>query len=834
VTGESGRLSVDLDMFCTACSTLLRLPGPAPVPQPWRLDILSALIGAGIALLLTGLAYRYRDALRAGWAGMVTPLARLHQRLQASAEDRYRERVATWARALAVPAGVVSLDAIFVEPELFPPPPVPQSLSEVTPEPAGPRVLPLHRTLGGHPRLAILGPPGAGRTALLAYVALVCARTASDGDSHAGAEATLGPVQRRLPLYVWLPAMDWNETGDTGGPQSGGLERLISVAVAAVGGSSGMSGPLRRHLEAGQAVVLGDGWDELSPQRRQQAAAWLAGLADTLPGNLWLVGAGTRGYARLTEAAFVPLRLAAWDAGRVEAFARRWAKIHAPAGEPSPLALRKLVLALRSAARAGGPPLELALRALVAQADGQSPARRAALFDRALDLLLRQEEEPWLAGACRAALGQLALSLQQGGRATASREEIDQAIESALPPPEERPPRAAPHVFRALTGARGLLRPAASERYAFTHPLWRAYLAARQLVATDPAGLVERLDDPRWAEALRFYAELGDIKPLVAAWLRSPDDMFHTRLHTLSAWISAAPDDAAWRDGAMAILARGFLQHGRPGQVRQALAEALAATGAPGVTYFFKQAIRHPDAEVRAAAVLGLSSTAGESDLPALEAALEDESADVREAAVRGLAHLGIEAATRWLTRILMEGDDTLSSIAAKSLAQCGAEGEALLREAVESENVMVRRAAVFGLAQVKARDLLAEVAREDAQWIVRSAASAALREWEEQDNISGVAPPPQIDQLPWLISWAATQREGVGTGDAARRMLRRAMSEGEAPVRLSAVRVLAQVGRPDDVEPLRAALADPDPAIASAAFDTLAEISRRYDLRIE
>ncbi len=818
-------------MLCTVRSTMLYLLGPAPAPQPWRFDIVSALIGVAVALLLTGLAYHFRDAVRLGWETMVAPLARLYHRLQASSEARYRELVATRVISLIVPTHMVSLDAVFVEPELFSPSPPPQSLSEVELEPAGPRVLPLRRILSGHSQLVILGTPGAGRTTLLAYIALVCAR-AVGGDAKAG--ATLEMVQGRLPLYVLLPAMDWDETDSESGREKDGTEILLTAAVVAIGGSSGMVRPLRQRLEAGQAIVLADGWDELLPQQRQQAAAWLAELVNTSPGNLWLVGAGTRGYAHLTEVGFVPLTLAAWGAGQVETFARLWLEAHTPADEPLPVALRKLVAGLHRAAQAGSSPLELALQAFVHLSDGQSPIKRAALFDRALDLLLWQEEESWLLAACRTTLGQVASSLQQEGRATTSREEIDATVESVLPPPEERPARAAAHVFRALTGERGLLRQVGHNRYAFAHPLWQAYLAARQLVAVDPASLVERMDDPRWAEMLRFCAELGDIGPLVAAWLRSPDDMFHTRLHTLSSWVRVAPEDASWRDGAMAVLARGCLQPGQPAQVRHALAGALAATGVPGVTYFLKQALQHPDAEVRVAAVMGLTRIAGESDLPTLEAVLEDEEPAVREAAVRGLAYLEIDAATRWLAQILLEGDDTLSPVAAEALAQCGEEGVAFLREAVESEDVMARRAAIFGLAQVGARGLLERVAREDEQWIVRSAASAALDELEEQEKVSGVAPPLEVEQLPWLISWAASQGEGVGLGDAARQMLRRALSEGDVSVRLATVQVLAQVGRPDDVARLRTALTDADLVVASAALEALAEISMRYELRIE
>lgn len=819
-------------MRCIVYSTTLCL---APVPQPWRFDVWSALVGAAVALLLVGMAYHFRDALRLGWETAVTPLVRLHHRLQASAKDRYRELVAARARTLTLLAHVAPLDAVFVEPELFYHPPPPQSISEIEAMPTGPQTLPLRRVLGGHPRLVILGASGTGKTALLAYLALVCARTTDDGGGCAETEVTLRLGRERLPLYVPLSATDWGETDRGEGRKTDdGVDRLLRVAVGAVGGGSGLVGLLRQHLEAGQAIVLADGWDELLPQQRGQAAAWLAELADALPGNMWLVGAGTRGYAPLTEAGFVPLILASWEGRRVDAFARQWLEACTQAGEEPPIALRELVAELRRAARAGSTPLELVLRAFVYLSDKRPTAKRAALFDRALDLLLWQEKETRLFAVCRAALGQVALNLQQEGRATASREEIVAAIESALPPPEERPARAAIHVFRALTGEQRLLRPAGSNRYAFAHSLWQAYLAAYQLMAVDPSTLIERLDDPRWAEVLRFYAELGDMRPLVAEWVRSPDDMFYTRLRALSSWIRVAPEDAAWRDGAMAVLAHAFLQPRHPVPVLQALAEAMAATGLPGVTYFFKQALRHRSAEVRVAAVLGLAKVAGEADLPVFEAALEDQDPAVCEATVRGLAHLGIDAATRRLGRLFVEGDDVLKPVAAEALAECGEEGEVFLREVVDFEDVMIRRAAVFGLAHLGARDLLEQVMREDDQWIVRSAASAALEELEEQESVFGVAPPPEIGQLPWLISWAAAQGEGVGIGDAARRKLWRALSDGDVSVRLAAAQVLAQVGRPDDVEPLRAALADSDQAIASVALEALAEIGRRYDLRVE
>ena len=155
------------------------------------------------------------------------------------------------------------------------------------------------------------------------------------------------------------------------------------------------------------------------------------------------------------------------------------------------------------------------------------------------------------------------------------------------------------------------------------------------------------------------------------------------------------------------------------------------------------------------------------------------------------------------------------------------------LVELAHSQDVFARRVAVIGLAHTGARDLLDEISREDGQWYVRSAAQAALEEMEEQQAVAGLEPPPGIDQLPWLISWAASQGEGVSVGEAAYGVLRRAFRGGDANVRRAAAEVFSRAGRPCDVEILQVAQSDPDPFVSSAALEALAEISQRHALTI-
>lgn len=818
-------------------------PSPGPTPPPWQFDIISALIGASVTLLLSGLAYTYRDVLGRGWSALVARLGRLQHRLQASAEERYREQIAAWARASMTPS-TASLEAIFIEPNLLVPPPIPQTLSEHIE--LDPHALPLHRILEDHPFLLIVGAPGSGRTTLLAYLALVC--SAACTDRRLALDTVPDSIRKRIPIYIPLHMMTWEETSEitpeTEGKPSGdrqdrskqtdnGLERLLSGSAIVVGG--GLTSPLLKYLRDGQAIILVDGWDELLPAQRQAALTWLIEMITALPGNLWLVSAGTHGYAPLADAGFIPLAIASWTPTQISALALRWSEVYAKPDQPPAVSPPDLIDDLKWAARRGATPLELSLRASAYLTSGKPPSKRAALFDHALEAELQRKQDPeqdapWLLATCRSALGQLALRLQQEGRVVLHRNEIEAAIEAALPPTDERPARAAALAFRVLTGS-GLLRAAGADQYSFAHPLWQAYLAARQWVAADPASLIEHLDDPRWAETLRFYAEVGDMGPLASAWLQKPDDMFYSRMDTLSAWIHAAPEDAAWRNGAMAVLARSFIQASAP--ARKTLAKSLAASGAAGVAYFFKQALQHADPTLRAAAIIGLGDVASDADLPAFEAPLHDDHPAVREAAIQALVSLGSEAARRRLERLLYEGEDPIKPIAAEALARWPESADSL-REAARAEDMMVRRAAVFGLIRLGMRDLLGQIAREDEQWIVRSAAASVLEEEEKKSKEVHIAPVPPVDQLPWLISWAAARGEGVGVGQAAWQTLRWALREGDETTRVAAIQILSRAGHPEDVESLQVALADPNPEIAGQAFEALREIARRNDLRIE
>jgi HEAT repeat protein len=308
-----------------------------------------------------------------------------------------------------------------------------------------------------------------------------------------------------------------------------------------------------------------------------------------------------------------------------------------------------------------------------------------------------------------------------------------------------------------------------------------------------------------------------------------PDD--HTSLLIAARWAVLAPADAGWRKNVMKALAQIFAQPGIGSDYRIAVGQALALVAGESALPFYLQVLKHPSAAVRSAALRGVGWTGGPKQMRALASGLNDEDFDVRVSAVRGLGDLGTPGALRFLKDHLVKADEELMLIIAEVLAERPEGGEAL-KEATQADDLLVRRAAVHGLGQIDApwpRDVLKRVLREDSQWLVRSAAEAALSQEGEEEAARSVPAPPKVDEAQWLITWAAQQGLGVGLDEAAMQMLLRALEVGDVPTRVVGAQTLSQIGHQEHLSALRPLLNDENEAVREAAQLAVTSIEARY-----
>lgn len=196
------------------------------------------------------------------------------------------------------------------------------------------------------------------------------------------------------------------------------------------------------------------------------------------------------------------------------------------------------------------------------------------------------------------------------------------------------------------------------------------------------------------------------------------------------------------------------------------------------------------------------------------------------------LADLGTPDAVTILSESLPRVNETLMQVIAEELVLLP-EGREALEEHAVSPDLMVRRAAALSLGQIDeawAEERLIQIAREDPEWLVRSAAETAIQAREERaGHATQVSPPPQIDQMNWLISWAARQNLGVGIGKAAFETLLTAAREGNVDAKILSAMTLAHIGRKSDLLAIEALIRDMDPSVQEAANWAAERINQRY-----
>ncbi len=827
----------------------------APAAQGWTFDLLSALIGAAITAALAIVLYWYRAVIGQAWQAASAAIRQQLDKLTAGLETRYYDGLLSTLPAFEVLPRLVPLETLYVAPRFVAPLPRP-SLVQASSHPAS------HVILGSvwqaARRLLVAGRTGSGRTAILVHLARTFTAQNIQG--------TYDPDQRHIPIYIHLIELSREFSRSLAQPDAAGNPPSPAKApddtaawlVANVASHSSaliarnIGNLVRRWLQSNQAVILIDGLDELGDLEQQQAMTWISQLVERYPEPRYVVAAPTRGYGKLTEAGFAALPLTEWDVAETSELARRWIKLI----QCGPEDVARLADALKPLPGLAPLPIDLSLAALVWQKSGAAPRSPSVLYDQAVEHVLGEltGQSPLSPLLSRSALGRLATKLIKEGRTLATRAELEQIIAELVPKPESaqepvptesvptpsapsgKLPKSVSETIDALVKSE--LLAARGNDYAFCHRRVQCYLAAWHIVQhKDLAALAELLNAPlrfaAWADLFEFCAGMLDFTRLIEAYLSQKDDLFRTRLWTTITWAAAAPPEAAWRGRVLGEVARVWMQPNQLAVLRERALLGLISTQDKGLPFLFKKALANPDPIQRAQAIRGLGIMGREADLTILVKALQDPDPSVREAAIHAIGAIPAETALETLIDILLQADETMRQAAAEALVHQGDKGKAILRDAMQEEDVLVRRAATFGLRQIGepwAVELLGQVEQNDSQWAVRSAATDALR--LAQESATGAEldlSPIKLQDQGWLIEWAATRGMSVAaSAHLAMPVLLKALSEGDARAKLATIRTLARIGNAEAIGPLRQALSESDVAIQTEAWRALAELGAR------
>ncbi|GAB4580784.1 MAG: hypothetical protein Fur0022_35260 [Anaerolineales bacterium] len=788
-------------------------------------------LGFLVATLFWWLLSRFSPVLKEIWRNLLDQTKAFRESAKAGVEYHFRNDILARTQKMHLAAPLFALNEILIPPRIMATPPTPtvegetetKALSDITlvtipympewPELSAAYNAPTYTLADAAAKgtnLLITGHAGSGKTVALAHLAGQVAKR----------EPGLGELSNRLPVLIHVgdlsPAgLESNQPIDT-------LFNALSPFI-----SSRTAPKLKTLLEnafaQGRVLFLLDGLDEIDQDEFLRVAGFLETILNLYPQTQVIATASPFYTDGLTHLGLVPVAMAAWSVEQRDMFLKNWGEKWtehiqptlwqaAPPPKGAPVGLQMETIILNNwitIENVASTPLEITLKVWAAYAgDARGPLNVHTIeaYTRRMILNFKNAGTALERVALQMSLRKTAFPSQRSASRWARGLIQDDAEESHVPV-SETPGEEASEESGVIEGAvsrqavpnligSGILVNRADARISFVHPAIGGYFAGKGLATSGGSSWVQT--QPNWTgkqQALLYLAHFGTPLGTTSSLANPNEDIIRQRLLFASRFLreSTTHPKATWRIGLMREL---FTLIGSPGVsigLRARALTALLLSRDPGIPQMCKRFLQHEDPDVRQVAALGLGYLKDSKVVNELGELLYDPDVNVQRAASLALVAIGNQAALEAVATALLHGDENQQRSAAEALANHPEEGYPILKEASTFDDLLARRASIYGLARIQegwAREIIDTIRAQDKEWIVRNAAEEVAKQLAlGSPYVPGPVLP--LHENAWLLLYAAKSGEGIGPGKDAEDMLQRALIGGTEKERLAAMHQL-------------------------------------------
>lgn len=750
----------------------------------FNIDIISFFIGV-IAAVLVGLIVW---GLRRVGASIQTSMKETRQaanlKRQKSLEENYYQVLRSKIRRHHLAFELFALDEILVEPRVILPPPIVDPskveysnsiLDELIPYlPDNPLIAsrypitsyPLEKVVqpGGH--YFLTGVAGSGKSTALASLAL---KLSESGESD-------NKSSRLLPIMVDIHEIDFAKAGKTEP-----FDLIIQVIFQNLPKNlqKDFSFLLESYQTENNICLLLDSLDELSSNEMNDCEVFIKKLITSIP-NIMLI---TTGFGKseqiLLQNQFTPLTLAGWKKEDILSYIKKWESLSLLEGDDKVETIdqtepieSQLVVHWIPENISSMTPLQLTLMAW-----GMISHDLSGLGEKEC---IKAYIERLCDNVVTSNLGKIVMEMLEKNKSSISIHSLRSQLSSES--------------LNPLINS-GFLDICRDDLACFCNPVIQGYFAEENTELFSPSRVNEILDWSILNETTRLNLTDSGGKSLLDAINFQLDTPLNQNLLEFNRLFAQPGTNLETRNFLLKLLFTGLQNEKYPLGERLNLLSGLLIHSGPSIGMLLREISKSPSHYVRQLSALGIGYLQDEKLLPVLEILANDEMLNVRGAAYYALAQFEKASSLDQIINALMDGDEQTKLIAAGALSS-SLEGHEILKKAVKSKDILVRRAVVQSIGNIDAEwvvPFLTQISVEDDQWLVRNAAVNSL----EQRQLETPAVSYQLtkaSEAGWLIQLAGIKGTGIPVGRPPIALLIEILNSGSIEEQLGALDYLKMI----------------------------------------